>query len=511
MLFCIPAILISSRILKFNYSVFDAIALVLPAGMIFQRMGCFVAGCCYGTVTSAPWAVTYPAGTVPFLHHQQLNLIPAGAAESCGVHPVQLYELVLCGVSLIILLRVRNYFRADASLFLFSRVLYFLLRFVTEFFRDPAAHTIGGTSRGPLNDTQWIMLALIIGISSFILMRERKWKPRAHTNPPEWRFAWLIYACALVMFVQLSLNWFNPVELVILTLALDVLILVTLMKAYQAFIIPSLRYTMFFLMVIVVIGMGQTYPEQIQSDSTLLSYNTLAIGYLTGKEMTTYIPTDCNGNPINDLKEKYKGTYHMSGIGLSRTMQTSRYQSFTFGANAYQGYYEERVVVHPQYPNNVILNARRVYGLNPYVQYDWKKFAFGAGLHTGDLTIAGIGDHYRAGPSKTFPQVYMRIGQLDIPFFELSVGNHFPSSFPATFYQAGIGFNHKQNYYRFGFSSLASLYASSRIQIKERFFLEPYIGIGVSDVDRGSLIGSINLRYQVNRKVKNKNAGLPHF
>ena len=51
-------------------------------GHIFGRIGCFLAGCCYGRPTSLPWGVTFtnPRSMVP--------------PELLGVrlHPVQLYE-----------------------------------------------------------------------------------------------------------------------------------------------------------------------------------------------------------------------------------------------------------------------------------------------------------------------------------------------------------------------------------------------------------------------------------
>ncbi len=43
----------------------DCLGLGLPVGQFFGRIGCFMAGCCYGSPSDLPWAVT-------FLHPQTL-------------------------------------------------------------------------------------------------------------------------------------------------------------------------------------------------------------------------------------------------------------------------------------------------------------------------------------------------------------------------------------------------------------------------------------------------------
>ena len=45
----------------------DALALGAPLGQFFGRIGCFMAGCCYGTPSHVPWAVVFtdPASLCP--------------------------------------------------------------------------------------------------------------------------------------------------------------------------------------------------------------------------------------------------------------------------------------------------------------------------------------------------------------------------------------------------------------------------------------------------------------
>ena len=61
-----------------------------------MRTGCFLNGCCFGTPTSLPWGVTFPAGSAAwaqqFLTGETGLFGLAGAVKP--VHPTELYEIV---------------------------------------------------------------------------------------------------------------------------------------------------------------------------------------------------------------------------------------------------------------------------------------------------------------------------------------------------------------------------------------------------------------------------------
>jgi phosphatidylglycerol:prolipoprotein diacylglycerol transferase len=61
----------------------DVYAPGISLGHAFGRLGCFSAGCCWGTATDAAWAVTF---TDPYSH--KIVGVPLGIA----LHPTQLYE-----------------------------------------------------------------------------------------------------------------------------------------------------------------------------------------------------------------------------------------------------------------------------------------------------------------------------------------------------------------------------------------------------------------------------------
>jgi phosphatidylglycerol:prolipoprotein diacylglycerol transferase len=110
---------------------FDALAVGMPVGQALGRVGCFMAGCCYGAPSHLPWAVTFAA---------QDTLCPIREP----LHPSQLYEAgMLLGVFAVIYsLRTRKRYHGQLALAYFC--LAGLVRFVSEFFRHPADY------RGPI-------------------------------------------------------------------------------------------------------------------------------------------------------------------------------------------------------------------------------------------------------------------------------------------------------------------------------------------------------------------------
>jgi len=72
----------------------DAFSPLAALALVFIRLGCFLNGCCFGKVSSVPWAVSFPPGTAVFWYHRFRGWIPPGARSSLPVHPLQLYFLL---------------------------------------------------------------------------------------------------------------------------------------------------------------------------------------------------------------------------------------------------------------------------------------------------------------------------------------------------------------------------------------------------------------------------------
>jgi phosphatidylglycerol:prolipoprotein diacylglycerol transferase len=103
----------------------------MPVGQFLGRIGCFMAGCCYGSPSTLPWAVTF---TNP------QTLCPLRVP----VHPAQLYEAFLSlGVfGALSFWKTRKSY--DGQLILAYFCLAGAVRFLVEFFRSPLDY------RGPV-------------------------------------------------------------------------------------------------------------------------------------------------------------------------------------------------------------------------------------------------------------------------------------------------------------------------------------------------------------------------
>lgn len=140
----IAAMLLYAKVKKRPFlQVGDFIAPLVPMGLFFGRLGNFVNGELWGRVTDVPWAIVFPTG----------GPVPR--------HPSQLYEAVLEGLVLFLLLwwfqkqpRGRG---AVSGLFLLG---YGVARFIVEFFREPDAH-LGLLSLG-MSMGQWLTLPMVI-------------------------------------------------------------------------------------------------------------------------------------------------------------------------------------------------------------------------------------------------------------------------------------------------------------------------------------------------------------
>lgn len=139
----------------------DFLITALPLGHALGRVGCFLAGCCYGAPTTMPWGIrfTHPSSLVP--------------PEWIGIplHPTQLYEAA--GNLLIFALLHILYKRPhkNGAVLAAYAALYAVMRFVIEFFR--------GDFRGDflwgMSPSQWIALfAAATGTVLFCFLRKDK-------------------------------------------------------------------------------------------------------------------------------------------------------------------------------------------------------------------------------------------------------------------------------------------------------------------------------------------------
>lgn len=114
----------------------DVLGSTLGLGPFIGRWSCFLNGCCYGKLSTLPWAVQFPANSFPYMAHMRAGLIKSNANLSLSVHPVQLY-LSLSGL-IIFIIASRFWYRfknKEGTTFAFYWMLYGSFRFMIEFFR----------------------------------------------------------------------------------------------------------------------------------------------------------------------------------------------------------------------------------------------------------------------------------------------------------------------------------------------------------------------------------------
>ena len=148
---------------------FDLLAPPLAVAHAFGRVGCFLAGCCYGSPLGQG-GVCYPPASWPYMDQFAKGWISNGAATSLPMHAVQLYEAagnaILAG-GLYLLWKRSPVAGTVAAAY---AVCYALMRFTLEFFRGDS---IRG-EWGGLSTSQWLSLALAgAGLVAWHRLRSR--------------------------------------------------------------------------------------------------------------------------------------------------------------------------------------------------------------------------------------------------------------------------------------------------------------------------------------------------
>jgi phosphatidylglycerol:prolipoprotein diacylglycerol transferase len=149
----------------------DCAAAATAIGHGIGRLGCFFAGCCWGSACDLPWAITF---TNPRAH--ALTGVPLGVP----LHPTQLYEAgaeILLGLGLIAMI-VRGKYRFAGQPGLTYLALYAIIRFSIELVRDDPRGAAAGFST-----SQWIALTVFACVLPFYIMGLVRgtlawWKPR---------------------------------------------------------------------------------------------------------------------------------------------------------------------------------------------------------------------------------------------------------------------------------------------------------------------------------------------
>jgi phosphatidylglycerol:prolipoprotein diacylglycerol transferase len=115
----------------------DMAGFAVPIGLGFGRMGCLLAGCCYGLRSESAIALSFPPRSPASDAEFKAHLLQSPGEWSHKVLPTQIFEsAVSLGIAAFCLLYVHGRKRYDGQVFASFLALYAIGRFLLEFLRD---------------------------------------------------------------------------------------------------------------------------------------------------------------------------------------------------------------------------------------------------------------------------------------------------------------------------------------------------------------------------------------
>ena len=154
----IASILFTKKHNQDSFLYMDLVSLVAPIGIFFGRLANFINSELYGTPTDIPWAVTFIQ------------------VDNLSRHPSQLYEAILEGVILFLILmyfKNKDYLKKPGLISGLFLIFYSLFRFFIEFVRVPdeqLGYLIFELSMGQIIS----LIFFVIGIILFYFKNENK-------------------------------------------------------------------------------------------------------------------------------------------------------------------------------------------------------------------------------------------------------------------------------------------------------------------------------------------------
>lgn len=153
------------RIKKLKFlEYFDLMMPSIALAQGFGRIGCFLAGCCYGKETSGPLSVTFTNSDF--------------APNNVALIPTQIYSSFLDFAHFLLLLYVAKHKKADGQVAACYLIFYSIGRFVIEFFRGD----IERGSVGVLSTSQFISIFTTVAGIILLLTVVKKQKQEANIS-----------------------------------------------------------------------------------------------------------------------------------------------------------------------------------------------------------------------------------------------------------------------------------------------------------------------------------------
>ena len=157
----------------------DLMAVVVPLGHAFGRIGCFFNGCCYGKQTDSAFGVSFPAMSPAWCEQVREGVISSTADKALPVLPTQLFEAAGCllvfAIVLFVYLKTNRAASGDeapakaaagisAAVYLAS---YGVLRFLLELLRGDPRAAVLGLSIGQAISLGVFVVGLVFAIAAY--------------------------------------------------------------------------------------------------------------------------------------------------------------------------------------------------------------------------------------------------------------------------------------------------------------------------------------------------------
>jgi phosphatidylglycerol:prolipoprotein diacylglycerol transferase len=504
-------LLLAKTWLRFKRPVLDTLAVALPLAMAISRIGCLMAGCCFGTTTNLPWGVHYDAASWAYQIHLSQGLVHLHDETSLAIHPAQLYQVIGCLIIAFIVWKTRKQWKSGGSLFLFSVLCYAVLRFFIEFVRAPETNFFAGQFFWGLKIVQWLITVAFVSGLVTLIIRERKGKVSSFVSGPvrvtDSRMVFL--TAVLCIYVLYARNWFTFLELSTILLILIPVIIVLSVKLYRRYSIAGFRWVIPVILLCSISFMSQKSNPDGKQDEKIIFTDAGLIGlvgsyYEDISKVHQYWVDDCSGGHTSTSLEdlgRSKRTLYGGGIDISHNKWVGKYYKFSIGGRGYLG--SESGKYATDYPHSKVL-----YVISPYITFNWHYFGLGTGFTLGQMKLP-LGkksiDSYNEGNIITkdynnlyfLPSLNLRFGSSDIIYAEGTFPGLFPSTTPYPLYTAGIGSGlGKTNGTKAAIGYCDGVYAQLVFPIKNKVVLEALFADNLASGNKSKRIFSFGIHYR---------------
>lgn len=385
----------SCRILRTDPRHLDSLALALPIGFAIGRVGCLLAGCCFGEPTDLPWGAIYDEHSAAFRVQLAAGLIGPDSPTALPVHPTQLYEALLALGVVVFVPRLRRLVHTPGSLLLAVLVALGAGRVLLETFRARETTAFAG-----LTEVQWLLAAIVAAGAVMLFAREcRRETDRGVSEAGVLRT--LAVACVAPVVVLVAGGWLASLDRVLILMAAAPSFAVLAVRAlgYLATFEPVLAVPAIVPAAALLIAMQQaadttTYPRTEWSLGVSFSATQEHEDRVVGFEAS-----DCGG--FVDVFEPYEIQRRVGGASVAFTKHTTADRATTIRLRGFAGRERSRSDADASDVRTVTLG-----GAGTAVTLDFRWVGITGGVAAGRLS----GDSLR---SDILGTAAVRVGPLE--------------------------------------------------------------------------------------------------